>query len=114
MKSWRPLALTAALLPLTVVGAQADQFVRMVSGPSGGSWYPLGAKIMQVMDDEIDGITTSNTSGGGISNILSVMPCSFRMASANAVPVHFALPGEIFAPFMSSNDVILLSLRTAT
>ncbi|MGI9523586.1 MAG: TAXI family TRAP transporter solute-binding subunit [Hyphomicrobiaceae bacterium] len=72
MKFWRPLALTAALLPLTVAGAQADQFVRMVSGPSGGSWYPLGAKIMQVMDEKIDGITTSNTSGGGISNILSV------------------------------------------
>ena len=52
--------------------ANADQFVRMVSGPSGGSWYPLGAKISQVFSDEIGGITTSNTSGGGISNILSV------------------------------------------
>ncbi len=52
--------------------ASADTFVRMVSGPSGGSWYPLGAKIVQVMGEKIDGITTSNTSGGGISNILSV------------------------------------------
>ena len=52
--------------------AQADTFVRMVSGPSGGSWYPLGAKIMQVFDKKVDGISTSNTSGGGISNILSV------------------------------------------
>jgi len=52
--------------------AQADTFVRMVSGPSGGSWYPLGAKIMQVFDEKIDGISTSNTSGGGISNILAV------------------------------------------
>lgn len=50
----------------------ADKFVRMVSGPSGGSWYPLGAKIMQVFDEQIPGITTSNTSGGGISNVLSV------------------------------------------
>jgi uncharacterized protein len=49
-----------------------DTFVRMVSGPSGGSWYPLGAKIMQVFDEQIDGISTSNTSGGGISNILAV------------------------------------------
>lgn len=57
---------------LTATAHSADTFVRMVSGPSGGSWYPLGAKIMQVMDEEIDGITTSNTSGGGISNILSV------------------------------------------
>ncbi len=52
--------------------ASADDFLRMYSGPSGGSWYPLGAKIMQVLDEEIDGITTSNTSGGGISNIKSV------------------------------------------
>jgi len=49
-----------------------DTFVRMVSGPSGGSWYPLGAKIMQVFDEKIDGISTSNTSGGGISNVLAV------------------------------------------
>jgi len=44
----------------------------MVSGPSGGSWYPLGAKIMQVLQENIDGIATSNTSGGGISNVLAV------------------------------------------
>ena len=52
--------------------ASADQFIRMVSGPSGGSWYPLGAKIMQVMQDKIKGTATSNTSGGGISNVMSV------------------------------------------
>ena len=72
MKTLKQLALVAAVLPLAATAANADQFVRMVSGPSGGSWYPLGAKIMQVMDDEIEGITTSNTSGGGISNILAV------------------------------------------
>lgn len=72
MKSLKPLAIAALLVPLAAPLAHADQFVRMVSGPSGGSWYPLGAKIMQVMSEEIEGITTSNTSGGGISNILSV------------------------------------------
>jgi TRAP transporter TAXI family solute receptor len=67
---------TIAVAVLTVAAtsgvASADTFVRMVSGPSGGSWYPLGAKIMQVFDEKIDGISTSNTSGGGISNVLSV------------------------------------------
>jgi TRAP transporter TAXI family solute receptor len=69
-KSFGVAVLATGLLGSTTLSA--DTFVRMVSGPSGGSWYPLGAKIMQVMDEEIDGITTSNTSGGGISNILSV------------------------------------------
>jgi len=65
--------LSAAALTLSVAPAlSADTFVRMVSGPSGGSWYPLGAKIMQVMDEAVEGISTSNTSGGGISNVLSI------------------------------------------
>jgi len=72
MKSVFRAAVLAAPIMMVGAGAQADDFVRMVSGPSGGSWYPLGAKIMQVMQDNIDGIATSNTSGGGISNIKAV------------------------------------------
>ena len=64
-------AAAAALLAVSAP-ASADTFVRMVSGPSGGSWYPLGAKIMATFQDEIDGIATSNTSGGGVSNVKAV------------------------------------------
>ena len=71
----RRLARAALIVaPLMALGTTADAqtFVRMVSGPSGGSWYPLGAKIMQVMQENVDGIATSNTSGGGISNVKAV------------------------------------------
>lgn len=68
----RAAIVAAPIVALGSIGAQADTFLRMVSGPSGGSWYPLGAKIMQVMQDEIDGVATSNTSGGGISNVKAV------------------------------------------
>ncbi len=68
----RAAAIAAPILALGASGASADQFMRMVSGPSGGSWYPLGAKIMQVMQDNIDGIAASNTSGGGIANVKAV------------------------------------------
>jgi TRAP transporter TAXI family solute receptor len=59
-------------LTLAASSVQADDFVRMVSGPSGGSWYPLGAKIMQVMQKDISGIATSNGPGGGVGNIKDV------------------------------------------
>lgn len=72
MKHVFKAALVAAPLALTGFAADADTFVRMVSGPAGGSWYPLGAKIMQVLGDEVPGISTSNTSGGGISNVKAV------------------------------------------
>lgn len=72
MKGLARILAPAALAALVSAPVQADTFVRMVSGPSGGSWYPLGAKIMQVFDEKVGGISTSNTSGGGISNVLSV------------------------------------------
>ena len=72
MKRISSALLVASSLIISTSIANADQFVRMVSGPSGGSWYPLGAKVMQVMESEIKGISTSNTSGGGISNVLAV------------------------------------------
>ena len=64
--------LLAGALTLAASLASADTFVRMVSGPSGGSWYPLGAKIMQVLGSEIKGISTSNGPGGGASNLRDV------------------------------------------
>lgn len=52
--------------------ANADEFIRMVSGPAGGSWYPLGAKISEVLGKEVQGIATSNGPGGGVGNVLDV------------------------------------------
>ena len=72
MKRISSAIIVASSILMTASIANADQFIRMVSGPSGGSWYPLGAKIMQVMQSEIKGVATSNTSGGGISNVMSV------------------------------------------
>jgi len=72
MKYISKVAIVTSALLATASVANADQFIRMVSGPSGGSWYPLGAKIMQVMQSQIKGVATSNTSGGGISNVMSV------------------------------------------
>ncbi|HKI98677.1 MAG TPA: TAXI family TRAP transporter solute-binding subunit [bacterium] len=73
MKRFISIALLCGALTLAAsMASAADTFVRMVSGPSGGSWYPLGAKIMQVMGEEIKGIATSNGPGGGVGNIKDV------------------------------------------
>ena len=61
MKRFSSALIIASSLMVGSSIASADQFVRMVSGPSGGSWYPLGAKVMQVMESNIKGISTSNT-----------------------------------------------------
>ncbi|MFT5438515.1 MAG: TRAP transporter TAXI family solute receptor [Alphaproteobacteria bacterium] len=54
------------------IATGADTFVRMVSGPSGGSWYPYGAKMMAMADKQMKGVSTSNGPGGGVGNARSV------------------------------------------
>ena len=47
-------------------------FVRIVSGPAGGTWYPLGAKLSQVFARDLPDALTSSGPGGGIENVRDV------------------------------------------
>lgn len=48
---------------------KADKkFLKMVSGPEGGSWYPLGSGMMRLVEANIKGVSTSNGPGGGVGN----------------------------------------------
>lgn len=73
MKRLMRVLLTA--VPLVMIGdgavKAADTFIRIASGPSGGSWYPLGAKMAEIFG-EIEGISVSNGPGGGVGNVLDV------------------------------------------
>ena len=70
----RALTLVLALAAFALPSGQAaaDTFVRIVSGPAGGSWYPLGAKMAEVLEKEVGGISTSNGPGGGVGNVKDV------------------------------------------
>jgi hypothetical protein len=57
---------------LMTPGAQAKKkFLRMASGPQGGSWYPLGAAMMSIVEKNL-GISSSNAPGGGVGNCKAV------------------------------------------
>jgi len=63
-----------AVLALLMAGtaASAESVVRMVSGPSGGSWYPYSAKMTQMFDKQISGINSATGPGGGVGNVRDV------------------------------------------
>ncbi len=72
MRNLIKMALIAAPIALVAHAASAETFVRMLSGPSGGSWYPYGAKMAEMWGNDIKGITTSNGPGGGVGNVRDV------------------------------------------
>jgi TRAP transporter TAXI family solute receptor len=68
------LLVISAFIFSLAIGTEAQagkKFLRMVSGPQGGSWYPLGAAMMAVVEKNID-ISTSCAPGGGLSNCKAV------------------------------------------
>ena len=57
---------------LAAPGVQAkQQFLRMFSGPEGGSWYPLGSAMMSIIEKNLK-ISCSNGPGGGVGNCKAV------------------------------------------
>ena len=57
---------------LIAPGAQAEKkFLRMFSGPEGGSWYPLGSAMMSIVEKNTK-LSTSNGPGGGVGNCKAV------------------------------------------
>jgi TRAP transporter TAXI family solute receptor len=49
--------------------AQQKVELKMMTGPMGGAWYPLGGAIADALQKEIPGVTLSVMPGGGIANI---------------------------------------------
>ena len=70
----RYMLATAAAISMTLASgiASADTFVRTISGPQGGAWYPYAAKMSELFQKNIKGITTSTGPGGGVGNIRDV------------------------------------------
>jgi TRAP transporter TAXI family solute receptor len=66
------LVIAGTIALVAAPAAAADKFVRIVSGPAGGSWYPLGAKIAEVIQKNVKGVSTKNTPGGGVGNVRDV------------------------------------------
>ena len=68
------LATTVIALALCLAAPAAFaemKFLRMFSGPEGGSWYPLGSAMMSIVEKELK-ISSSNGPGGGVGNCKAV------------------------------------------
>ena len=66
------LALALAVCLAAPAAAAQKEFLRMFSGPEGGSWYPLGSAMMTILDKSMKDTSTSNGPGGGVGNCKAV------------------------------------------
>ena len=81
MKKSLMMLLLLLLLLLTACGseesseaqAKDSNTLTITTGASGGSWYPIGGALSDIMNEELEGITVSSVPGGGTSNPKAVV-----------------------------------------
>lgn len=87
---------TLALLPALVLAAApaAAEQLKLMTGPQGGSWYPLGGAIQNIVDTSMDGSSLQVLPGAGIANVKGVQAGKAQLGFANSVSTVDAIEGK--------------------
>lgn len=78
------IAVGAALTVGFAVPAAAQQ-IKLMTGPQGGSWYPLGGAIQNIIEKNVPGTSVQVLPGAGISNVVGVQTGKAELGFGNAV-----------------------------
>jgi hypothetical protein len=93
-----PLALGLAL----AAGAPQAQTLRFMTGPQGGSWYPLGGAIQSIVEKAVPGASVQVAPGAGISNVRGIQDGKAELGFGNGVSTVDGVAGR--EPFKSKQD----------
>ena len=87
--------LVVALTGLTAFGCSDDSTtIKFVTGPQGGSWYPLGGAIKNRIEGAVDGISVQVLPGAGIANVKAVESGKAQIGLANSVSTVDGINGK--------------------
>lgn len=100
----RRILMTGVVAMAAVTGQAHAQQIKIMTGPQGGAWYPLGGAIQSMLSD--DGISVQVLPGGGVANAQGVQGGQTDLAFGNSISVVDALEGR--APFEGKADNICL------
>lgn len=91
----------AGALTMAANTADAQRLVFM-TGPAGGSWYPLGAAMKNIFEEEIPGLTVDIRPGAGLINIRGVSEGKADIGMGNVISTVDAIAGN--APFEKQTE----------
>jgi hypothetical protein len=94
--------LTAVIAATLGTAPVAAQQLKMMTGPQGGSWYPLGGAIQGIVEKAIPGTSMQVLPGAGISNVLGVQTGKAELGFGNAVSSVDGVNG--MEPFKQKTD----------
>jgi TRAP transporter TAXI family solute receptor len=93
---------SVALAAVLLSAPAAAQLIRLMSGPQGGSWYPLAGAIQGIVEKNVPGTSVQVAPGAGISNVLGVQNNKAEMGFGNSVSTFDGVHGN--EPFKQKTD----------
>lgn len=88
----RGLAAGVFALGFAVSAEAAD--LKLMTGPQGGSWYPLGGALKNIVEKNIAGNSVQVLPGAGIANVKAIETGKADIAFANSVSTVDAILGK--------------------
>ena len=79
---------------VAIPGAASAENLRLMTGPQGGSWYPMGGAIKNIVEQELPDTSLQVMPGAGIANVKAIDAGKADVAFANSVSTVDAINGQ--------------------
>ena len=95
----KPMTIVIVFFAMGLVGCSGgdgtSQTYKLVTGPQGGAWYPLGGALKALIENGQSDIKVQVLPGGGVSNALALHTGKAQIALAQSVTSLDALQGKL-------------------
>jgi len=92
----------AVALAFALAGPASAVEMKMMTGPQGGSWIPLGGQLKDMWETAVPGLSIQSMPGAGIANVRGIEEGKAEVGFANSISTVDALGGK--APFNKPHD----------
>ena len=94
----------AAGLALALAGTATAADLRLMTGPQGGSWIPIGGQLKDLWEKAIPGTNVQSMPGAGIANVRAIEEEKADIGFGNSISTVDAVAGK--APFNKPHDKV--------
>jgi uncharacterized protein len=84
----------AAALAIGAAGAVSAQEVKLMTGPQGGVWIPLGGQLKDLWEKAVPGLSVQSLPGAGVANVRGIEENKTDIGFGNSITTVDAVAGN--------------------
>jgi TRAP transporter TAXI family solute receptor len=92
----------ASIVAIALATTAQAQELKLMTGPQGGSWVPLGGQLKDIWEKAVPGLSVQSLPGAGIANVRGIEEGKADIGFGNSISTVDALTGA--EPFKKPHD----------